>query len=251
VRVCWLAENLVPCAMRRKLAMLLVIGAAVVAAPQLATSGSAPPGATARCNDGTYSYSRHHQGTCSHHGGVAKWLDGSSSSSSTSGSGSSSSTGSKKTIDVGSTVLLGKRTKTSSCKLGPNPDRRCSPGAYYSKLTKTVICSAGFRTSSIRNVPQSEKYAVESEYRMAQKLYGRTLEIDHIVSLELGGSNDIANLFPERARPAPGYKVKDRLENKLHGLVCSGQKSLRSAQREIATNWQKLYRKVYGVAPTS
>jgi hypothetical protein len=29
-----------------------------------------PSGATARCNDGTYSYAAHHQGACSHHGGV-------------------------------------------------------------------------------------------------------------------------------------------------------------------------------------
>ena len=34
-----------------------------------------PSGATAQCRDGTYSFSQHHQGTCSHHGGVAKWLD--------------------------------------------------------------------------------------------------------------------------------------------------------------------------------
>ena len=86
---------------------------------------------------------------------------------------------------------------------------------------------------------------------MAQRLYGRTLEIDHIVSLELGGSNDIANLFPERASPAPGYKVKDRLENKLHSLVCSGSMSLQSVQIGISSNWQKLYRKVYGTAPVS
>ena len=30
---------------------------------------------TAICRDGTYSYSQTHQGTCSHHGGVAEWLD--------------------------------------------------------------------------------------------------------------------------------------------------------------------------------
>ena len=35
---------------------------------------AAPEGATAVCRDGTYSFSRHRQGTCSHHGGVAKWL---------------------------------------------------------------------------------------------------------------------------------------------------------------------------------
>lgn len=35
---------------------------------------AAPSGATAECRDGTYSYSQHRQGTCSHHGGVAEWL---------------------------------------------------------------------------------------------------------------------------------------------------------------------------------
>ena len=34
----------------------------------------APSGASARCGDGTYSFSQHRQGTCSHHGGVAEWL---------------------------------------------------------------------------------------------------------------------------------------------------------------------------------
>jgi hypothetical protein len=34
----------------------------------------APEGATAVCGDGTYSYSESHRGTCSHHGGVRKWL---------------------------------------------------------------------------------------------------------------------------------------------------------------------------------
>jgi hypothetical protein len=31
------------------------------------------PGETAICNDGSHSFSRHHAGTCSHHGGVAEW----------------------------------------------------------------------------------------------------------------------------------------------------------------------------------
>jgi Protein of unknown function (DUF3761) len=30
--------------------------------------------ATAKCNDGTYSFSQHARGTCSHHGGVSTWL---------------------------------------------------------------------------------------------------------------------------------------------------------------------------------
>ncbi|CAB3690437.1 DUF3761 domain-containing protein [Paraburkholderia rhynchosiae] len=45
-----------------------------VHAPARSLSGKAPEGATARCRDGTYSFSRHHSGTCSRHGGVPSWL---------------------------------------------------------------------------------------------------------------------------------------------------------------------------------
>ncbi|MDP9650253.1 hypothetical protein J2793_005721 [Paraburkholderia caledonica] len=45
-----------------------------VHAPAKSLSGKAPEGATARCRDGSYSFSRHHSGTCSRHGGVASWL---------------------------------------------------------------------------------------------------------------------------------------------------------------------------------
>jgi hypothetical protein len=33
-------------------------------------------GATAQCKDGTFSHAANHRGACSHHGGVAKWLQG-------------------------------------------------------------------------------------------------------------------------------------------------------------------------------
>ena len=54
---------------------------------------------------------------------------------------------------------------------------------------------------------------------------------------DLGGSDDIANLFPERLYAHPDYRVKDRLENKLHDLVCSGEMWLRYVQRQIAGDW--------------
>ena len=38
------------------------------------SSNGVPAGATAVCGDGTYSFSMHRSGTCSHHGGVAEWL---------------------------------------------------------------------------------------------------------------------------------------------------------------------------------
>ena len=230
--------------------LVLCLALAVcLAVPVAASGGSTPPGATARCRDGTYSFSQHHQGSCSHHGGVATWLDGSSTKPAPARepTPTASTTG---TPAVGATILLARRTRTAGCTLGPRPDRRCSPGAIYSKLTKAVICSPRFRTSAIRNVPESVKFVVEREYGMEPGHYGSALEIDHIVSLELGGSNDIANLFPEKLNAGPGFRVKDKLENRLHAMVCAGSIGLRSAQRGIAGNWQSLYERVFGSIPT-
>jgi hypothetical protein len=42
--------------------------------PSPVFSDTKPAGATARCRDGSYSFSQHRQGTCSHHGGVATWF---------------------------------------------------------------------------------------------------------------------------------------------------------------------------------
>jgi hypothetical protein len=184
------------------------------------------------------------------HGGVAVSID---TRDATASAGGSVATPSTPPIDVGTTVLLAPRTKMSGCTLGALPDRRCSPGAYSSKLTKTVICASTFHTGSIRSVPDAEKHQVEIEYGLQAKPYGSTLEIDHIVSLELGGANDIANLYPEEATFAnhtPGYHVKDKLENAAHKAVCAGTLSLHSAQQQIASNWEKLYKQLFGVAPT-
>ena len=57
-------------------------------------------------------------------------------------------------IEVGKTVLFSPRMQTTGCTLGPNPDRQCSPSAHYSKLTKAVICSSTYRTSTVRHVPE-------------------------------------------------------------------------------------------------
>jgi hypothetical protein len=46
----------------------------IVHSPTKSKSGDVPAGASAQCRDSTYSFSRNHRGTCSHHGGVAAWL---------------------------------------------------------------------------------------------------------------------------------------------------------------------------------
>jgi hypothetical protein len=45
-----------------------------VHSPAKSANGAVPAGASAKCRDGTFSFSRNHRGTCSHHSGVAAWL---------------------------------------------------------------------------------------------------------------------------------------------------------------------------------
>ena len=94
--------------------------------------------------------------------------------------------------------------------------------------------------SSVRNVPVSLKSKVYAAYGIKKRRPGQ-YEVDHLVSLQLGGSNDIANLWPELADPKPGFHEKDRVENWLHDQVCDGKMSLRDAQIKIATNWLAVY----------
>jgi hypothetical protein len=209
----------------------------LAAALTVPAATAAPPGATALCRDGTYSYSKHRSGTCSGHGGVKRWLTGSGKKT--------------KTVATGRTVLFGRRTGASGCRRSALPDRRCSPGGYYSRLTKAVICGSDFNTSTIRDVSQSEKYAVEREYGVPAKLYGRTVEIDHIIPLELGGSNSIANLYFEPGSGRADYHAKDAAEDRAKAWVCEGRISLAAARRGFALDWETLYRRLFGYAPTT
>lgn len=135
---------------------------------------------------------------------------------------------------------IGQRTKTSGCVAhNALPDSDCSPGAIFPDVTKDDICVPGY-SSKVRNVPESEKNQVYAEYGIASHTTGE-YEVDHLISLELGGSNDIANLWPEPAEPRPGFHEKDKVENYLHDQVCSGAMALQDAQAIIATNWLEIY----------
>ena len=76
-------------------------------------------------------------------------------------------------------------------------------------------------------------------------------EVDHLVSLEIGGSNVMANLWPEPYGGRWGARTKDVLENRLHELVCDGRLSLRAAQHQEATNWVAAYERYVGGTPSA
>jgi hypothetical protein len=133
----------------------------------------------------------------------------------------------------------GVRTKTSGCVANQAlPDPACSSGAVLTTDT-SVICVSGY-TQKVRDVPLSEKEQVFAEYGIDWSLHSG-YEVDHIVSLELGGSNDLSNLYPESYSIQYGARIKDKLENHLHNEVCAGRLRVAVAQQQIATDWLKYY----------
>jgi len=135
-------------------------------------------------------------------------------------------------------LLLGQRTKTTGCVIATAlPDRACTPGAIFPGVSREQICTRGY-ARTVRDVPNEVKAEVYVEYGLPPRpSKAGEYEVDHLVSLELGGSNDIANLWPESADPTPGFHEKDRYENYLHEEVCTGALSLVNAQRRIAESW--------------
>ena len=104
---------------------------------------------------------------------------------------------------VGPPVALGKRTRGSDCHVrGPLPDPRCTPGSVFRDSTPKVFCKSGY-TKLVRHVTEATKREVYAEYGITSHSSGQ-YEVDHLVPLELGGSNSIANLFPEAATRGPG-----------------------------------------------
>lgn len=132
-------------------------------------------------------------------------------------------------------------TITGRChsrNLGQLPDPRCTPGSIDPAVTqagiRSTICVSGY-TKTVRP-PESQTTAFK--YGVAYPAYGvpspARSELDHLVPLELGGSNDATNLWPETGKvPNP----KDDVERALNRAVCSGRVSLPAAQLAIASDW--------------
>jgi hypothetical protein len=129
------------------------------------------------------------------------------------------------------------------------PDRSKTPGAIFQNATVDEVCEPGYAKRH-RNVSEALKKQVYAEYGIFTHKAG-DYEIDHLISLELGGSNDITNLWPQSFITKPwNAHVKDTLENKLHELICSKKVPMKTAQQEIATNWIDAYHKYVGPTPS-
>jgi hypothetical protein len=138
-------------------------------------------------------------------------------------------------------LVLDERIKEKACEVSEGlPDHACTPGDVFATATPEVICVPGY-TKTVRNVSVATKKFIYSEYGLSYPQPSGAYEADHLIPLELGGSNEVSNLFPEAAAPSPGFHEKDLVENYLHNQVCAGAISLAFAQMQIATDWRVVY----------
>lgn len=121
------------------------------------------------------------------------------------------------------------------------PDSLETPGAAATTDT-SLICRRGYSRSA-RHVTAGVKRQAYEAYA-TQPHDSTCCEVDHLISLELGGSNQFQNLWPEPYLPHPGARDKDKVENWLHREVCAGRIPIEVAQREIADDWYAAFLRI-------
>jgi hypothetical protein len=139
--------------------------------------------------------------------------------------------------------------RTGPSDIYPDPSR--TPGAVNPDINQgnidDTICNPHWSTKLVRppvNYTDKLKREQTREYGDADT-NPRDYEEDHLIPLELGGNpRDPRNLWPEPYDTSiadGGAHFKDKVETYLRRQVCSGQMSLGEAQRQIATDWYRVY----------
>jgi cytochrome c-type biogenesis protein CcmH/NrfF len=117
-----------------------------------------------------------------------------------------------------------------------------NPAVTQSTIGQT-ICVPGY-AKSVRPDNSYTNGVKEMLLQRAHKnpMLAQYYELDHIIPLALGGHpRKLDNLELQIWEGENGAKRKDRIEAKLHCLVCSGHVTLAQAQHEIASDWQAAY----------
>ena len=152
-----------------------------------------------------------------------------------------------------STTPLSRATATSGCSTKtshgyPIPDPACTPGAINKTVTLRILKSKFFKTSCERNVitsltSKNTTYpAYSTDHPSHNTGKSQVCELDHLVSLELGGADSLDNIWPQCGPDGVElndryFKKKDRVENYLALMVQQRRIPLKDAQRGIATDW--------------
>jgi len=134
------------------------------------------------------------------------------------------------------------------------PDAEKTPGVARTGLSKSTICATKWGKDE-RHVTAAMKAQVFALYgysgyddaRCVADAHGQRCEIDHLISREVGGADDIKNLWPQAYGTTPwNAHLKDKLENRLHKELCANHVTLQQARGSLLNDWRIAYRKYYG-----
>jgi hypothetical protein len=122
------------------------------------------------------------------------------------------------------------------------PNAKLTPGEV-AITDLAAVCLQGKKikgTYSTRNpaISLSEQQAVFAEYGIAPAQQHK-YALDFLVPQLLGGANSVLNIWPIKSVVA--FHEKERLGVLMHIVVCHGDMPLADAQKQIATDWERLY----------
>jgi hypothetical protein len=165
-------------------------------------------------------------------------------------------------VDPTASTPLATATTGTSCSPRtshgyPLPDPACTPGAINPTITLAVLQSGRFKTPCERDRATSaaQKATTYAEYGVPKPGnntgQNQTCELDHLVSLELGGADTLDNIWPQCGPPGAKlpqryFKIKDGVENYLAAEVRAGAITLAAAQHGIATDWTQYIAAAHG-----
>jgi hypothetical protein len=134
---------------------------------------------------------------------------------------------------------------------GDLPDPVTTPASANPAMTAELLCSATFSPKALRiGVSDALGDRIFAAYSMARNGPPCPCEIDHLIRLALGGSNEAANLWPLSVTTWPwNARAKNQLEKALRAEVCGGRTNLLAAQDQIATDWIAAYQVRFGYPP--
>ena len=106
------------------------------------------------------------------------------------------------------------------------------------KANEAQICAADFEASVKPVAKWQRDQALERYGKRPEDFTG---DLDHLIPLSLGGTNDPDNLWPIPSNKDMGPAQKQALDLKLHELVCAKSITLKAAQDTIKKDWVKAY----------
>lgn len=125
------------------------------------------------------------------------------------------------------------------------PDRKLTPGAARPVKISDLCSAADYNDDLDPAVDPPKQMTIFHEYGISPEDSKRDFQVDYLINPQLGGVNDVSNLWPQPYNSEWNAKAKDELERHLHQMVCERKIELADAQHDIAVNWIDAYKKYF------